>query len=160
MNRLFATGTVTIDAAPDRVFEVISDPAVMARLGEEIVSAEWVGGAARAALGARFAGHNRKGRRRWTTLCTVVELEPGRRFVYDVHAPPPLGVPIARWGYEIEPAEDGACTVTEKNWARVPVWFVPFAMLITGTIHRPRLNSANITTTLDRLKAHVEDGAA
>ncbi|MFB4305458.1 SRPBCC family protein [Actinomadura sp. GTD37] len=146
---------MTINASADEVFAVVGDPVAMADLAAELVAVRWLGGATEAALGARFEGLNRHGRRRWRTVCEVVELRPGRSFAYDVGTG--FGVPISRWRYDVEPAPDGTCVVTESNWARVPVWFVPVALAVTGTINRPALNSANITTTLDRLKARIED---
>jgi hypothetical protein len=154
LNRLFASGTVTIEASATEVFEVVSDPVIVAGLAEEAVAVGWLAGATQAALGARFKGFNRNGWRRWRTICHIV-FEEGRRFAYDVNAPV-MKLPISRWQYETEPAGDGTCTVTETSWARVPLWFVPAAMLITGVFDRPACNTANITTTLGRLKTYIE----
>jgi polyketide cyclase/dehydrase/lipid transport protein len=105
------------------------------------------------AVGARFSGTNRNGWRRWVTRCTITDAEPGRRFAYDVRTP--FLVPIARWQYDIRP--DGAgCTVTESSWLRVPPWFVPIAIWITGQPDRPGVNRNNIAITLRRLKEHLE----
>jgi hypothetical protein len=87
------------------------------------------------------------------TTCKVTEAEPGRRFVYEVSTP--FKVPIARWEYDLEPTKDG-CTVTESSYLRVPAWFIPFAILITGEPDRPGANKAHIATTLIRLKDHLE----
>ena len=104
-------------------------------------------------VGARFAGSNRNGWRRWTTWCRVTEAEPGRRFAFEVATP--FKVPISRWEYDLRP--DGAgCRVTETSWLRVPRWFVPIANWITGEPDRAGTNAANIATTLRRLKTHVE----
>lgn len=158
MNKLFATGELVISAAPDQLFRLISDPPVMAGFAEELVAAAWIGGATRAAPGARFEGRNRNGARRWTTICKIVEMEPGRRFAYHVETH--FRIPVSRWQYDIEPAGDDTCTVTETNWLRAPLWFIPFAILITGVLNRPARNAANISTTLQRLKAHVEGTGA
>jgi hypothetical protein len=40
----------------------------------------------------------------------------------------------------------------------VPLWFIPLAIMITGVPNRIGANNANIATTLDRLKEHVEAG--
>ncbi|GAA2632052.1 SRPBCC family protein [Actinomadura fulvescens] len=154
MDRLFASDTVTINASADEVFAVVSDPAAMAAFAEELVAVRWLHGATEAALGARFEGLNRNGVRRWRTVCEVIELEPGRRFAYDVSTK--SQIPISRWRYDVEPASDGTCVVTESNWARVPLWFIPLAMAVTGVINRPAANAAHIATTLNRLKSHVE----
>jgi uncharacterized protein YndB with AHSA1/START domain len=148
-----ATGQVSIDASPEEVYRVVSDPAVMVDLAEEVYKIRWLRGATEAAVGARFAGTNRNGWRRWVTHALVTDAEPGRRFVYRVRTP--FFVPIARWEYDITP-EDTGCRVTVTNWLRVPRWFVPIAILITGEPDRAGTNSTNIATTLRRLKAHVE----
>ena len=75
------------------------------------------------------------------------------RFAYRVRTP--FFVPISRWEYDITP-EGAGCRLTVTNWLRVPGWFVPFAIFITGQPDRAGTNSTNIATTLERLKAHVE----
>ncbi|WP_019634774.1 SRPBCC family protein [Actinomadura atramentaria] len=152
-SRPLATGRVAIDAAPSAAYAVVSDPPLMASFAEEAFRAEWLGGIPGPAVGARFRGHNRNGRRRWSTVCTVTHAEPGRRFGYDVDTA--FGLPISHWRYDVEPAGDG-CVVTERVWLRVPLWFIPLAMLITGVVNRPGANKRNIATTLDRLKTHLE----
>ncbi|TJZ44478.1 SRPBCC family protein [Streptomyces piniterrae] len=152
-----ATGTVTIRATPAEAYRIISDPPVMIRFAEEAHRARWLRDATAPAVGARFRGYNRNGLRRWTTTCRVTDATPGRRFAYEVTAP--LGIPISRWQYDIEPSGEG-CTVTETNWLRVPAWFIPFAILITGVFDRMGTNDTNIDTTLQRLKAHLEAAAA
>ncbi len=156
-DRPIATGQVTINASPAEVYRLVSDPAVMVDFAEELVRVRWVGKTRQPAVGAKFRGTNRNGWRRWVTTCTITEAEPGQRFVYEVSAP--LMVPISRWEFELTETGDG-CTVTESSWLRVPNWFIPFAILITGEPDRPRVNNTNIATTLQRLKEHVETRAA
>lgn len=148
-----ATGQVTINASPAEVYRLISDPSAMAQFAEEFFRARWLGGASEPKVGAKFRGMNRNGRRRWWTTCTVTEAEPGRRFVYEVSTP--FKVPISRWEYDLEPTENG-CTITESSFLRVPGWFIPFAIMITGEPDRPAANQAHIATTLTRLKEHLE----
>ncbi|MDT0309468.1 SRPBCC family protein [Streptomyces sp. DSM 44917] len=153
-----ATGRVAVSASPEAAYRVISDPPLMAGLAAETVGARWLDGAGHAEVGARFRGYNRNGFRRWATTCEVLEADPGRRFSYFVRAP--LRVPISRWQYDIAPGEDGGCVITETNWIKVPLWFIPFAILITGIANRPGANQDHIATTLERLKAHLEGAPA
>jgi uncharacterized protein YndB with AHSA1/START domain len=148
-----ATGRVTINATPAQVYQLISDPTVMVDFAEEVFRVRWLGGAKEGTVGARFRGVNRNGWRRWWTTCQVVEAVPGRRFAYTVRTP--FMVPISRWQYDIEPTGDG-CTVTESCWLRVPRWFAPIAIRITGEPDRAGANQTNIATTLRRLKAHFQ----
>jgi hypothetical protein len=122
-------------------------------VAEEVFRVRWLGGVTEAAVGARFRGVNRNGWRRWVTTCRITAAEPGQRFAYEVRTP--FMVPIARWQYDIQPAGDG-CTVTESSWLRVPGWFVPIAIWITGEPDRAGVNKDNIATTLLRLKDHLE----
>lgn len=148
-----ATGEVTIDVPPVAVYRLISDPVVMADFAEEFYKARWIRGATGAAVGSWFSGSNRNGWRRWWTHAQITEADPGHRFAFRVRTP--FFVPISRWEYEITP-EDASCRVTVTNWLRVPRWFVPIAIFITGQPDRAGTNSANIATTLRRLKAHAE----
>jgi uncharacterized protein YndB with AHSA1/START domain len=148
-----ATGEVTIDASPEDVYRLVSDPVVMADLAEEFYKARWIRGAKEAAVGNWFSGTNRNGWRRWVTHAEVTEAEPGRRFAYRVRTP--FFVPISRWEYDIAP-EGAGCRLTVTNWLRVPGWFVPIAIFITGQPDRAGTNSSNIATTLRQLKAHLE----
>lgn len=156
-----ATGSVTIRTPPSEAYRIISNPPSMARFTEEAHRAVWADGATGAAVGARFRGYNRNGVHRWVTNCRVTDADPERRFAYEVTAGPGPGVPIARWQYDIAPTADGeGCVVTETNWLRAPLWFIPAAILITGVLDRPGVNGAHIATTLERLKAHLEAPAA
>jgi hypothetical protein len=148
-----ATGEVFVDASPEEVYRLVSDPVRMADFAEEFYKARWIRGATGPAVGNWFSGSNRNGWRRWVTHAQVVEAEPGRRFAFRVRTP--FFVPISRWEYEITPAGDG-CRLIVRNWLRAPLWFVPIAILITGQPDRPTTNTNNIATTLERLKAYVE----
>jgi uncharacterized protein YndB with AHSA1/START domain len=148
-----ATGEVTIAVPPERVYGLVSDPVAMAAFAEEFYKARWIRGAKGAAVGNWFSGSNRNGWRRWWTHAQVTEAEPGRRFAYRVRTP--FLVPISRWEYEITPSGDGS-RLTVTNWLRVPGWFVPIAIFITGQPDRAGTNSTNIATTLRRVKDHLE----
>lgn len=155
----FSTGRMWIDATPRITFQSISDPVFMASLADELDTAEWIGGATRSEIGAEFLGHNRNGRRRWTTTCRVTDLDPDRRFAYDVRlrarGPVSVSILVSRWQYDIEPAHDGS-TVTIRSWVRMPLWFIPIALSFSGVVNRPGANNTHIETQLERLKDHLE----
>jgi uncharacterized protein YndB with AHSA1/START domain len=148
-----ATGEVRIDASPEEVYRLVSDPVAMAGLAEEFYKARWIRGATEAAVGNWFSGSNRNGWRRWVTHAEITDAEPGRRFAYRVRTP--FFVPISRWEYDIAPEGTGS-RLAVTNWLRVPRWFVPIAIFITGQPDRAGTNTANITTTLGRVKARLE----
>jgi hypothetical protein len=153
MDDLCVTASVRIDARPDVVYGLITDLPTLASLAEEAVAMEWRKGDA-VRPGAVFVGHNENGGRRWTTKCTVTDAEPGRVFAFDVRH---TVVPIARWQYDLVPA-DGGCEVTESTWDRRPGWFRKLAGKATGVPDRAAANTEHIQLTLQRLKQRAEAG--
>jgi hypothetical protein len=142
---------VTIAAAPEAVYALITDLPTLATLAEEADAMKWHQGDG-ATPGAVFKGHNSNGGRTWTTTCTVTHAEPGRTFGFDVKS---LVIPVAHWRYDIAPT-DGGCTVTEQTWDQRPGWFRKVAGLATGVADRDSANAKHIRLTLERLKAKAE----
>jgi hypothetical protein len=153
MDEPSATARTEVHASPEVVYALVSDPPRMSELTEELARVSWLDGAREAAVGVRFRGHNRIAWRRWSTTATVTDAEPGRRFAFEVSSV--AGIPVSRWQYDIEQTEKG-CRVEESTWDRRPVWFLPFANLVTGVRDRAEHNRHNIERTLSRLKAAVE----
>ncbi|HET6711637.1 MAG TPA: SRPBCC family protein [Amycolatopsis sp.] len=153
MNAPNVTGRIEIDAAPETVYALVSDPAALADVAEEFAGHRWVGGVSRPAVGARFRGRNQRGFRRWSTLSTITDAEPGRRFGFEVTSF--AGLPVARWQYDFELARDG-CVVVESMWERRPAWFKVATSTVTGVWDREVANTANIAATLARLKRAAE----
>ena len=148
-----AQAEMTIDADPETVYHLITDLPTLASLAEEAKAMEWRRGDA-AVPGAVFKGHNRNGIFRWSTMCTVTDAEPGQVFAFDVRY---LGVPVARWSYDIA-SIDGGCRVTERMWDRRPAWFSKTAWVGTGVRDREAANAEHIKLTLQRLKQRAEAG--
>ena len=148
-----AQAEVSIDASPDNLYALVTDLSTLASLAEEAQAMKWRKGDA-ARPGAVFKGHNRNGIHRWSTTCTVTDAEPGQVFAFDVRY---LGLPIARWRYDIAGAE-GVCHVTERTWDRRPGWFTKTAWIGTGVRDRDAANAEHIKRTLARLKEKAETG--
>lgn len=146
-----AEAEVTIEADPDTVYDLITDLPTLAALAEEAQAMTWRKGDV-ARPGAVFKGHNRNGFYRWSTTCTVTDAEPGCAFAFDVRY---LGLPIARWRYDIAVSGD-ACRVTERTWDRRPGWFTKTAWIGTGVRDRDAANAEHIKLTLQRLKEKAE----
>jgi hypothetical protein len=149
-----AQAEVRINADPDTVYHLITDLPTLASLAEEAEAMEWRKGDA-ARPGAVFKGHNRNGSRRWTTVCTVTDAQPGQAFAFDVKTA--IVVPVAHWRYDIE-LVDGGCKVTERTWDRRPGWMQKPAALTTGVRDRTAANAEHIKLTLARLKEKAETG--
>jgi uncharacterized protein YndB with AHSA1/START domain len=149
-----AQAEVTINADCDTVYRLITDLPTLASLAEENEAMEWRKGD-KVSPGAVFRGHNRNGSHRWSTTCTVTDAEPGSVFAFDVRY---AVLPIARWRYDIAPAEGGGCRVTERTWDRRPGWFSKTAWVGTGVRDRDSANAEHIKLTLARLKDRAEAG--
>lgn len=141
-----------IDASPDELYGLISDLPGMGRWSPENRGGRWLGGATGPAVGARFRGANRDGWRRWSTRCTVIDAEPGRRFAFDVRF---YGAPISRWTYVLEPDGDGTRVVERWDDRR---WGVmrSASKVVMGVPDRPGHNRAGMEATLAALKAAAE----
>ena len=144
-----------IAAPAERVWTLISDVTRMGEWSPETTSCRWIRGATGPAVGARFVGQNRHGKRRWATFCTVTDSVPGKKFGFLVGAGP---VKIAQWVYDIEPNGEGGCTATESTVNLENKIIARLGDLLTNTKNRAEHNRAGMELTLARLAAAAESG--
>ncbi len=145
--------TVHMAAPPDRIWDLVSDVTRIGRYSPETFEAEWLDGATGPSAGARFRGHvkrNGKGPIYWTT-CTVMASEPGREFAFGVGS---SDKPLNVWRYRLEPAGDGTDVTESFELARTAPLRLYWAVL--GWT-RGRTNRNGMRTTLERVKAEVEE---
>ncbi|MDP9864624.1 MULTISPECIES: SRPBCC family protein [Streptosporangium] len=148
-----ASVSIQIAAPPAVVYDLVTDITDMGDWNVECERARWVGPVREARPGARFRGHNRHGRRRWSTLCTVITAEPGRAFAYHVQAAGLIHVAV--WRFGITPTETG-CHVEQSTWTtRNPLMRV-IGGLVTGVRDRVAHNEANMRRTLEGIKRVAE----
>jgi hypothetical protein len=155
--------SVLIAADARALYDEISDPSRMGQWSPENRGAEVSEPGRPAYVGMTFVGHNKRGRVRWQTRCTVTAADRGQRFAFDVDRyglrPPLLPVSVASWEYRFEPSEGGTL-VTEtwrdgrRNWPD----FVAdrFDKLATGGRTFAEFQKRNIAKTLARLKQDFE----
>lgn len=102
-----------IDAAPERVWEVVSDIELMPAMSAELQSVEWCEGTG-PALGNAFVGRNRHDAMgEWETTSRITECEKDRIFAWAVQG---LDGPGASWRFTLEP-EDGGTRL--RQWMRM-----------------------------------------
>ena len=144
--------TRDIGAPPQRLWEMVADVTRMGEWSPETESTQWLRGATGPAVGASFRGTNSNGARRWKSVATIVEADPGRVFRFHVKAG---GLHVADWSYRFEPVPDG-CRVTE-SWTdrRNPVLKV-LSRRVTGVADRAAHNRRGMEETLQRLASAAE----
>lgn len=109
---MVATAEARIAAPPEVVWDLLTDVPRMAEHSPEVAVAEWLDGAPGPAIGARFAGTNRRGSDfEWTVPCTVVESDRPRCFAWTVLEPEN---PSSTWRYDLEPDGAGGTVVRQR----------------------------------------------
>ena len=143
---------ITIGATPARIYELIADIERMGEWSPECIGCRWVGGAQSAVEGAQYRGTSQNGRRRWTTLSSIVEAQPGLVLAWDVSY---FGFRVARWRYEFAELPGGTLLreIVEDRRGRLLRLVSP---LITGSRDRGSRNETTMHVTLERLKAAAE----
>ena len=141
-----------IAAPPAEVFAALTDITRMGEWSPETYRAEWNDDADGPAVGAEYTGYNRNGDKEWSTVAEVVELVPDERFFFDCKVGDFV---FAKWGYAIEPTENG-CRVTEYNQDLRPEAALERSAQISGVADRATHNRAGMEQTLERLAAALE----
>lgn len=144
--------TLWIDAPTADVWNLISDVTRIGEFSPETFEAKWTSGSTGPQKGAFFAGHVRRngvGPTYWAP-CKVTVCEPERVFEFSVGSD---AVTVNNWGYRLEP-RDGGTQVTEY-FRLEPSRAIRFYWLVLGRL-RARTNQAGMRTTLERMKAALE----
>ncbi|MFG2844524.1 SRPBCC family protein [Kitasatospora sp. NPDC048296] len=146
---------VIVGAEVERVWGLVTDIALPARLSPELQQVAWLDGADGPAMGARFEGHNRRvNMRDWRTVSEVIELTECRAFAWAVmdvdgrYGDPVSEVPgaLARWRFDLTP-EDGGTRVRQS------VVIGPGRSGVTLAIEaRPELEEKIVAFRLDELR--------
>jgi hypothetical protein len=141
-----------VDAAPQRIYDLVADMPRMGEWSPECQRVEWQGGAGGPAAGATFVGHNRGGPRglmKWSRRGRVLVADPGREFAFVTEEGGREGT---MWRYRFA-ATDGGTRVTESyEVTRIPVW----ARIVDVPTNRARELRESMEHTLARLKVAAE----
>lgn len=96
--------TREIAAPADRLWQMVADVTRMAEWSPKNESAEWLRGATGARPGATFRGANRNGSKKWSSVGTILEADPGRLLAFRVKAG---GMNVAEWSSASSPPRRG-----------------------------------------------------
>lgn len=145
--------TVHMNAPAGLIWNLVSDVTRIGEYSPETFEAEWLDGATRAEVGARFRGHvkrNGRGPVYWTN-CKVTASEPGVVFEFMVEGP--KGRPVNTWRYELHGTGQGT-DVTESFQLSEAL---PFKIYWTVMGRwRGKTNRTGMQTTLERIKVVAE----
>lgn len=135
-----------VDAAPEQVWEVLTDVTRIGEWSHECHRAEWIDGATGPAVGARFRGRNRAGVVRWGRPCEIAELEPVRRLVYRTDGG--LVGDCTEWAFDLEPVAGGTRIVQSFRILSLPRWA---EVVICHLVPAHQDRSSGLTSDLERL---------
>ena len=133
-----------------KVYELITDVTRMGEWSPESAGGEWLSGEP-GTVGSTFRGDNRRPWMKWSTICTVIAAEPGKRFAFAVKA---RGRPVSKWEYEIT-LRPGGCQVTERTFDQRPLLYMVMSFVSTGLVRRSVRNRRTMEQTLDALARFV-----
>lgn len=146
-----------IQAAPEALYDVVSDVTRTPELSPEVVRCTWVKGATGPAVGARFRAVNSAGRGpNWPNWPVVVTADRPREFAFS--RTEPFGGTV-EWRYRFVPDDSGTGTTVVESYAVTrPLgkvgWFVIDTLY--GLKDRSSDLRAGMTQTLERLAVIAE----
>ena len=147
--------TVDVDADPDEVWAVVSDPTRVGEWSREARGCEWVSTGPVPFVGARFVGANQASRlRRWHRQCEVVACAAPREFSWRT-VPTALYRDSTTWRIVLEPIDGGGTRIHQSYDLDAPGWLLRMLWLTMPT-HRDR--TEELRDDLRRLGA-VASGA-
>src|SRR6187200_2496002 len=109
--------TIEIDAAPEAVYDLVSDVTRMGEWSPECVRCEWLGDPG--TVGARFRGHNRRGPARWSTTAEVLAADRPLTFAFATMY---KGRASTRWTYTLQRTATGTDLTEGFDAVYTPGW--------------------------------------
>lgn len=148
--------SVDVRTDPDRLWAMVTDVTRMGEWSPETTRVEWLDGATGPAVGARFKGHNQRGRSKWSTVCEVIDAEPGRSFAFAVGK---AAKPQTVWRFRLTPI-DGGVQLTESFVLTKPPGALSrlVTRLTIGVTDRRADLEEGARTTLAAIKQAAESG--
>ena len=140
---------IEVSAAPEVVYDLVSDMNRMGDWSPECRKCEWIGGAGGPEVGAEFLGHNQIGPYRWSVGGKVVTAERGSEFAFTTYL---RDRESTRWRYRFEPSDAG--TVVSESYESV--WSTRWVRMSNAVTPRRKSVHRGMRQTLQRIKAAAE----
>jgi uncharacterized protein YndB with AHSA1/START domain len=144
--------TRQISAPPARLREMVADVTRMGEWSPENESAPWLRGATGARPGATFRGTNRLGSRRWSSVGTIVDADPGRALAFRLKTG---GMNVAEWSDRFEPTARGSLVTESWTERRNPV-LTMLSRRVTGVADGATHDRQGMEKTLEHLATAAE----
>ena len=144
--------SVEVDAPPEVVYDLVADVTRMGEWSPECKRCEWKD--TPGAVGSTFAGHNRRGLARWSTVAKVLVADRPREFSFATLF---RGEPSTKWSYRFE--GDGPTTVTESFDSINAPWLIKLVERFILPNRQAQLE-AGMAQTLARIKVAAEAATA
>ena len=144
--------SVHIEAAPEKVWDLVSDVTRIGEFSPETFEARWTRGSTGPEVGASFKGHvkrNGVGPTYWSP-CQVTTCVPLEVFEFAVGTD---DITVNNWGYRLE--ADGSGTTVTEYFRLEPALYLRVYWTLLGHL-RGRTNERGMRTTLERMKAVLE----
>lgn len=153
-NREHISATIEIDASPDQVWALISDPTRMPEWSPQCRKSIVRGGGP-VGVGTRTLNVNRRGALVWPTRSQVKEFVPGKRFAFRIAENGTL------WSYDLEPTATGTRVTETRDASRgvSKVSNVLTTYVLGGTEDFEDELERGMQQTLERIKATAESAA-
>ncbi len=140
---------IEVSAAPEVVYDLVSDMCRMGEWSPECRRCEWVGSTTGPAVGAEFLGHNRIGPYRWSVGGRVVAAERGHEFAFTTVL---MGRESTRWRYRFESSDVGTLVTESYEY----LWSTALIRISDALTPRKTMLRRGMGRTLQRIKAAAE----
>ena len=140
---------VDIAAPPAAVWAAVGDPTRMPEWSPELRRLKVLGGRPR--VGATLLGVNRRGLVVWPTTSRVIRYEPERAIAWKTRESG------ATWIYELAATQGGTRLTGRRDLARFGLGTTVLGPLLGGAQGHDEELAAGIATTLQRIRASVEE---
>jgi uncharacterized protein YndB with AHSA1/START domain len=148
---------IHISAPVEKVYATLADLDRMGEWSPECKRITWIEPPDPLASGARFKGHNQRGRlTRWTTSCLIIAAEAGKELSWEVYW---RGRVETRWRYAMSPEQGGTRLRESFEVVWIPIEIKLQQVLSGGTGRRMDALEHGMRQTLQGIKGAVETGA-
>ncbi len=148
---------LSIGASSENVYDRIADVTGTGNRSTECTRCEWLPGQPPGTVGARFRGHNRKGRLiRWSRVCEVVLADRGVVFAFRTV---PERWDVTRmdsttWRYDLRPEGEGTRVTHSYEITKPPVGPLPWLFGVFMPHHKDMC--PHMAHTLEVLRDEAE----